>query len=257
MHRLAIDDAAWTNAWRHRSTAEKAFLSLGLLLVALLGHAVVVGVLTGVAALLLALVGARISAPTLVRALAGPAIFVAVGLVAVVVTLDTFTGPTIWSWGPFAITGDSLARAGEIAARSFGAVSAMLLLAMTTPVNDLLGGMRRIGLPAIVVEISAAVYRMIFLLLDSQAAIRESQAARLGYEDRSTAVRSFGQLGAATLIRAWTRAQRLEDGLAGRGYDGSLTTVGRKEPVSWAFVAASAVLLAGLATLAIAIGLSR
>ena len=38
--RLALDDTAWSGAWRTRSTAEKSLLAVGLLLVAATSSAI-------------------------------------------------------------------------------------------------------------------------------------------------------------------------------------------------------------------------
>ena len=251
MARLSLDDVAWTSRWRDRSVAEKAWLSTGLLLCAVSAQRLAVAVAVALASAVAALGFARVPARALGRAVAGPALFVAVGVAAVVLSVGASPAGEGWSWGPFAVTTHSLDRGVDVASRSIAAVCALLLLASTTPMTDLLSSARRTGLPAELLDVAAVTYRMIFLLLDSQAGIRESQSARLGYATRSAAYRSLGALGAATLMRAWTRARALEAGLAGRGYDGSLRTVGRERPVSWAFVAASSAVVLPIAALSI------
>ena len=60
MARLAIDEAAWSNAWRTRSTAEKAVLALGLLAVAVTARSAPVALAVLVLAVGAALAGARV-----------------------------------------------------------------------------------------------------------------------------------------------------------------------------------------------------
>mgnify|MGYP002651792985 CR=1 FL=1 len=70
-------------------------------------------------------------------------------------------------------------------------------------------------------------------------------AGRLGYATGRAARRSIGGLVAAVLVRAWVRAGRLEDGLAGRGGVASVPLVPAR-PVSIPFVLAAAALVTGL-----------
>ncbi|HXV94501.1 MAG TPA: CbiQ family ECF transporter T component, partial [Pseudonocardia sp.] len=58
--------------------------------------------------------------------------------------------------------------------------------------------------------------------------------------------RSLAGQGGAVFVRAFDRARRLEQGLALRGYTGSLHVQVREQPVSRPFVAATAVLLGGV-----------
>lgn len=254
MASLAVDDAAWSNAWRGRSAEEKTLLSVGLLiLAATAGHpAVAVAVLIIACAAALGL--ARIPARTYLRALAAPLLFVAIGVVSVAITVGGAAGPHLWSLGPVAVTAQTLARAGEVAARSLGAVAALVLLATTTPVVDLLALLRRCRVPETVVDITGLVYRMLFTLLDAVATVRSAQTARLGYAGGAAARRSLALLGSAVLARAWHQARRLESGLAGRGYTTSLRTLPRRRHVSRGFVAASLVLLTVLAAGSLALG---
>ena len=248
MARLAVDEAAWSNAWRRRSTAEKSLLALGLLAVAVtaVDPLVPLGVM-GVA-VAAALAGARVRPRTFLLAVAAPAGFVALGAVVIAVSFSTTTPEdALFSLGPVHATPDSVDRAVLATARSAGAMAALMLLATTTPINDLLTGLRTLRVPEVVVDVAGLIYRMLFSLLEAAFAIRAAQAARLGYATGGAARRSLGSLISAVLLRAWTRAVRLEEGLVGRGYGTSLRTVAVARPVSWPFVATAAVVVAALA----------
>jgi cobalt/nickel transport system permease protein len=103
--------------------------------------------------------------------------------------------------------------------------------------------------PAPVVDVALVTYRMSFLLLDSVRRVREAQAARLGHAGRAAAWRSLGGLGATAFVRAFDRAARLQAGLAGRGYDGTLRVLVPEARVSLPFLAGSAALLTALTAL--------
>lgn len=247
MARPALDDAAWASRWRHRSTLEKAVLSLGLLAVAVASPGWVMSLVILAVCVVIALVWARVPARGYLIALLAPVSFVLIGAAAIAVHIGSAPDDAVWAWGPFSATADSLLRAATVSARSIAAFSAMLLLAATTPVSDVLAGLRRIRVPEVLIDIAGLMYRMLFALLSASSAIREAQAARLGYSSGLTARRSFGMLGGAVLMQAWNRARRLEAGLAGRGYTGSLRTLAAPHPVSIPFIAASVLVVVALA----------
>ncbi len=241
---LAIDDAAWSSRWRDRSVLDKTVLSLGLIVVAAVLPAWPTAPL--VAALALGLLVNRGGAPVslVLRALRGPAVFIVIGCVSVALVVSTEGGLSI------SMTGASVQRAADVAAHALAGTSALLLLAMTTPMSDLLTGLRRLRTPEACVEIAGLIYRLLFVLLESLGTIRESQTARLGYSTPRRAMRSSASLTAAVLTRSWSRARRLEQGLAGRELGGAIRTLDDPVASSTGFLLASAAALAALVTLA-------
>ncbi|MGY1651537.1 cobalt ECF transporter T component CbiQ [Geodermatophilus sp. SYSU D01119] len=234
---LAVDDAAWASAWRTRSPLDKLALSAGLVVCALVLPVWPGGVLVALAAVVLALGPARVPARTFGRAVRWPLAFVAVGAVTTVVAVD---GGGL-RWAP-----DAAARAADLVGHSVAGGAAVLLLATTTPMSDLLPALRRLRVPAAVVEVASVTYRLLFVLLESLRTIREAQTARMGHATWRRSLRSSGALAAAVLTRSWDRARRLQDGLAGRGMETGLRVLPEARPSSPAFLAATG---AGLAIL--------
>ncbi|GAB3306520.1 cobalt ECF transporter T component CbiQ [Epidermidibacterium keratini] len=241
--RLAIDEAAWASPWRTRPVAEKLLLALGLVACAVVLPPWPGVVLAGVCALVALLMVARVPARLLARSLRAPLAFIAIGSLTVLVTVQLDDGLSL------AITEQSVYDAVVLAGRALAGTLGVYLLAATTPMGDLLASMRRIGVPAACVEVASVTYRMVFTLLVSTRQIREAQAARLGYSGYRRSVHSAGGLTAATLVRSWDRARRLEEGLAGRGYDGTLPTLPRSQATSMPFVLLSAFVIVAVAGL--------
>lgn len=215
---LAIDDAAWSSKWRDRSLLDKAVVSLGLVLAALFLPPWPGSVLVAATAIGLALWGSKTPPRLLLRALAAPLVFIVIGALSVSVSIAV---DPHWS---VSVTSQSLSRAAGVAGHSLAGTLAVLLLALTTPMVDILAGLRRLRVPGACIEVVAVMYRMLFILLDTSRAIYASQSARLGYSSPSRSLRSAGALCSAVLLHAWSRARRLEQGLAGRGYVDSLHT---------------------------------
>jgi cobalt/nickel transport system permease protein len=239
---LAVDDAAWSSAWRRRSPGDKALLCLGLVVCALVLPAWPGSVLVGVTAVVLALGPARVPARTFGRAVRLPLAFILVGAVTAVVQLD---GSGL-GWAP-----DAAARAGSLIGHALAGSAAVLLLATTTPMSDLLPALRRLRVPAAVIEVASVTYRLLFVLLESLHTIREAQTARMGYSSMRRSYRSSGALAAAVLTRSFDRARRLQQGLAGRGMETGLRVLPEALPSSPAFLASSVLGLAGIAAMSV------
>ena len=244
MSGLAIDDAAWASAWRRRSPADKLLLSGGLVVSALVLPVWPGTVLVGLTAVVLALGPARVPARTFLRAVRAPLAFVLVGAVTAVVEIGA-DGP---GWAPGAAA-DGAALIGHGLAGS----AAVLLLATTTPMSDLLPELRRLRVPAAVLEVASVLYRLLFVLLTSLTTIREAQTARMGHSTVARSYRSSGVLAAAVLTRSWDRARRLQDGLAGRGMETGLRVLPEALPSSPRFVAATVAGLGAIVAITLAV----
>lgn len=233
---IEADRLAHASRWRGVPLAEKSFLSLGLLGLAMAlppwPGAAMVAMVSTVAALASGL-GARQWG----RLLLPPAFFIFTGAATLLVQVGA---------GGLAFADDGGAQAAQLAGRAMAAVSALLLLTVTTPMADVIWGLRRLGLPAELAEVTLATYRFIFVLQDSAATMHASQMARLGGDGWRRRLRSAGLLAAALLPRALDQARRLENGLMARGFDGNLRTLGPSRPARAGHLAAIGALLAVL-----------
>ncbi|MEU1484004.1 cobalt ECF transporter T component CbiQ [Streptomyces sp. NPDC005752] len=243
---LQIDAAAHSSRWRRRHPVDKAVLGLGFTVLAISLPPWPGAPLILVAALAVLLGPAGVTARHLWRAYRVPLGFCVTGAATLLVEVG---GPG----GLVGLAPGGPARAVELLLRTSAASLGVLLFAFTTPVSDLLPRLVRAGVPAAVVDVALVTYRMSFLLLDSVRRIREAQAARLGHTTRAAAWRSLAGLGATAFIRAFDRAARLQQGLAGRGYDGTLRVLVPEARVSVRFVAVSVTLLMALTALTFAL----
>ncbi|MFD8294276.1 cobalt ECF transporter T component CbiQ [Streptomyces lavendulae] len=236
---LPIDVAAHGSRWRGRHPLEKALLGLGLTVTAVCLPPWPGGPLVAAATLAVLLGPAGVAGRQLWRAFRVPLGFCVTGALPLLVSLG---GPA----GFVSLTPDGPRHAGELLLRTSAASLGVLLFAFTTPVSDVLPRLVRAGVPAPVVDVALVMYRIGFLLLDSMAQVRRAQAARLGQSGRAAVWRSLAGLAATSFVRAFDRAGRLQEGLAGRGYDGALRVLVPRAALSWRFLAATAALLTAL-----------
>ncbi|MGY1717479.1 MULTISPECIES: cobalt ECF transporter T component CbiQ [unclassified Blastococcus] len=244
MSGLAVDDAAWRSAWRGRSPGDKLLLCAGLVGCALVLPAWPGSVLVGLTAVGLALGPARVPARTFGRAIRWPLAFIAIGALTAVVSV----GDGGIGWAP-----DAAAQAGSLVGHAVAGSAAVLLLATTTPMSDLLPALRRLRVPAAVVEVAGVMYRLLFVLLDSLHTIREAQTARMGWSSPRRSYRSAGLLAAGVLTRSWDRARRLQEGLAGRGMETDLRVLPEVLPSSRLFLATALTGLAGIVAVSVVV----
>lgn len=247
MNTPALDVAAWSSRWRHRSPGDKVLLGLGLICCALLLPVWPASPLVTLVAAVLVMGPAGVSVRSLVLAARAPLAFTILGAVGIAITWRTAPGGGIRP----TVTGSSLAAATETAAHAIAGTSAMLLVAATTPMSDLLEWARRRGMPDALIDVAGLIYRLLFVLLRASRQIHAAQTARLGYATRRAALRSAALLTAAILTRAWDRARRLDDGLVGRGFEGPLPVIDDARPSSVRFLAASCLLLAAVAAVSL------
>jgi cobalt/nickel transport system permease protein len=123
---------------------------------------------------------------------------------------------------------DGMIRAGWLTAativfRFVLSMSCLIALASTTPFPKLLAGLRRLGLPQILVMQLQFLYRYLFLLIDQAMHLRQARRARDAGRG-SLAWRwkgSSGQLG-VLMTRTLEQAERTHQAMLARGYDGEI-----------------------------------
>jgi cobalt/nickel transport system permease protein len=118
-----------------------------------------------------------------------------------------------------------LHQAGVLLSRSLAASSAMFFLLLTTPFNELIVVLRKLGLPGLVLELMTFTYGFIFNFGAIVDDIARAQRARLGYSSRRRSLQSLSLLISQLLQRSLASYRGLAMGLAARGFQGELRLV--------------------------------
>ena len=194
------------------------------------------------------IVGAGINPGVYLRVLLVPVAFMLLGIFTVLISVSLDGGTVV-----VGLAKGGTGQAWLILNRSFGACSAMLFLALSTPAAEWIAlanhpALKELG------ELAHLVYRMIFSVIRTAKSIKTAQEARNGYRTRGLGVRSMGQLAGRLLVRSLDRARGMEVGLAVRGYSGEARMLARHERFSWGAV--SFFLITELMVVIISAGLS-
>ncbi len=106
--------------------------------------------------------------------------------------------------------------------RTFGAVSALYFLTLSTPAGEVVRLLGKLHVPGIVTELMYLIYRYIFIMMDTQGRIRTAAESRLGYRDFITSCKTFGASLGNLLVITLKRSGAYYDAMESRGYDGEL-----------------------------------
>lgn len=230
-----LDDYAYQNRWRRRHPAEKAIPSLLCLVAAVVSRSPAVPLLILMLMSGAVVWGARIPWQAWLRLLALPLVFLLAGAAAVALSFsgaDLIIGELPLLHLPVGFSRSGLALAGQTLARALGAVSCLGFLALTTPMTELIGLLRKVRVSALFLELMTLAYRHLFLLLEALRQIRTAQAARLGYATHGNAWRALSGLGGYLLIRTFARSRQLHLALLARGYQDEIRYLEESHPRS-------------------------
>lgn len=129
--------------------------------------------------------------------------------------------------GPVAVSSDGLWSAFGILAKGTLGVGASVLLTATTTIPDLLRGMERLRVPAVITGIMAFMVRYLEVLVSEMQRMRIARVAR-GADPRWLWQVGPIARGAGTLfVRSYERGERVHLAMRCRGFDGTTVALDR------------------------------
>ena len=255
-----LEDIAQNNGLREESPYLKLAAGLGGIGLCLASGGFVAPLAIAACLSLAVLLLARVGPRTYAELFAAPLSFGVLGT-AVIVLLSGGGGggPAFWSWTPLpwlalSVTRASLDAGALVLARMIGGMSALIFLAVTTPMTDLFSVMRRCRVPEPVLDLAMMIYRAIFLILDQVVQTYQAQRMRLGYSTPGESVRSISSLCGSVFIGSWLAGEDFVRAMDARCADGKFAMQGRTGPVRAVPLLAVAAFLLGGAMVVAATG---
>ncbi|MHB8972634.1 MAG: cobalt ECF transporter T component CbiQ [Pirellulaceae bacterium] len=134
-------------------------------------------------------------------------------------------GPAVACWGgAVQLSVAGLWLLSGVVMKSFLGAGAAVLLATTTPFHELAGGLRKLGVPVILVDTLTLTYRYLFVLIEEATRLRRAAAAR-GYRPRWLGqALLIGRLVGQLFMHSYERAERVYGAMLLRGYRGQMPT---------------------------------
>lgn len=250
---MMIDKLAYSSPWRYKSAYLKCSFALGTLFICVAVRSFMISCIVLVLMGCLIVTYSRASFSRYLKMMMWPFTFLVLGTIAILMDLsDEPVG--IWHVAIgskyVVITMYSLIYSLRLILVSLASVSCLYFLVLTTPVLDLMGVLRGLRCPWLMIELMTLIYRFIFVLLDSALAITNSQNCRLGNKDLKTSIKSMGNMLAALLVQAMRKSSLLFDAMESRCYDGRIRVLSeskKAEPKELFFVSAYLLALLALA----------
>ena len=205
MHHILLDRWSQSDSPLHRIEARAKILTLLVFLV-------VLATTPANAALILITDAALLLAAALLARL--PLLAILLRSLVVLPFSVTFA---LMSW----LAGEPM-RALGLLEKSYLAAFAALLVAATTPMSSLLGGLAKLGAPRLLVFVAQFLYRYLFVISEQAQHMRLAAACRQGNE---SARRTFGFRGATGALavlfaRSYGRAEGIYRAMLARGFSG-------------------------------------
>lgn len=211
---MLIEQAAYGNRWRQVCPQAKACFALAGLFAAFVAVSPGAALRVAVLSCMVSCLGAGVPGGLYLRLAAPASGFLALSCLSLSVAVDSdFT----WRWAP-----DALPEMGALAGRSLAALAALLGLVLTTPLTELIGLLRRLRCPEVLLDLMVLCYRMLFVFSQAVHDTRTAQQARLGYVTTRHGLRSLGLLAAHLAVQVWQRGHALHLAALARNGDGAL-----------------------------------
>ena len=243
---LTIDVLAQTSRLNRVSPLLKFWTVLVLMVLCVSATSPAVGLFLTVLMLILTVCGGGLALHDYIHLLALPLSFLLLGGLALLLEVTAQkTGvlgvPVFGIW--LCVSQAAQTRAMLVMGRALGSLSCLYMLSLTTPMSDLIGVLRRIRCPEVLIDLMYLIYRYIFILLSMYHAMRDAAASRLGFVDYRTGMRTTGNLYFGLLFRSYRQASRNLDAMESRCSDSGIRFLEDAGKMKKAHGLASAVLI--------------
>lgn len=144
----------------------------------------------------------------------------------------TVPGEPVFTLGPLSASVEGFARAALIACKVSACVLALILFLGAIDPQRIGGALRGLRVPAPLVRLFVLTARYVGLFRDEVVRLREAMRARAFHPGSNRHTwRSYGNLIGMLLIRALARAERIEEAMLARGYQGRFPYAAMAAPV--------------------------
>lgn len=219
---LLIDRYAYTNRLKDYKAEFKISISLlGLILLRIIdiNYLYIFNIILMV---ILTIRVAGIPIKSYLKALRIPMIFLITSLIMIVLSINDISYIYFIKVGntSIGITGDSLEKGLELLIMVISSLSSIYFLILTTPMEYIIMGLKKLGLPSLIIELMVLIYRSIFIFLEEAYSIHLSQSIRFGYINNKNSLRSVSLLISSLFIRVLIKHKKMNIALECKLYNG-------------------------------------
>lgn len=233
---IIVDKLCYTSKLRYVNAMEKFIFSAVTLLLCIISRSILISCFVILVTGILTVGKGGISLSHYFKLMCIPLVFLFLSTLAIFLNishtpLDAFS-ISIGSWY---ITGSlaGLKNGIQLICTALACVSCLYFLSLHTPVTDILGVLKKLHVPAIIIELMLLIYRYIFVMLHMASAITASQNSRLGNRNLRTARKSFAAMISSVFVLSIKRSGALYDAMEARCYDGVIRVLPEEHPAKY------------------------
>lgn len=226
---MLIEQSAYTNRLRQVTPAAKGLFSLCGIIAVYVAATPVTACSVAAALCAVTVLVAGIPPGRYLRVAAPALFFLAVSALSLAVSFKT--GPSMDDVS-IQLARTEFRRIAQVCGRSLGGLAALLFLAMTTPLIDIISLLRLLRVPEVLLDIMILCYRTLFVFSEAVRDTITAQSARLGYATVRLSLRSLGGLVANITVQIWQRSKALHMAALARNNDGPLRFLEHAHPNS-------------------------
>ncbi len=237
---MLLEQLSYTNRWRRVHPGAKVLFAASGVIAASLSNIPSQTLLISMLLTASTVFGANIPISSYLKVLGAPLLFLLVSGVTLAVDVEIAQS---YPWLSFSFPDQQLFLALKVCSRSFGCIAALLFLAFTTPLNDIISLLRKFRCPSILTDLMTLCFRTLFVFTDVIHDVSTAQSSRMGYATTRNAMNSLGILIAALMVQVWQRSMMLHQSALSRANDGPLYFLTPEYP--WARSSMIVAVLAG------------
>jgi cobalt/nickel transport system ATP-binding protein len=126
----------------------------------------------------------------------------------------------IFSLGPLTFYHEGVLQGVSAASRVACDMSWMAAVFLTTPLAKVLDALKWFKIPLVLINVIATAYRYAFLLFDEFFKMRDAARSKGGFRTYRIALRSTALILTQVILRAYDRANRIQESMTARGESG-------------------------------------
>jgi cobalt/nickel transport system permease protein len=216
---VLTEQSAYTNNWRQVSPVSKGCFSLCGMVAAFAAGSPRTALAVAFILSLVTIFGAGVPAMRYLRVATPPLLFLTASGLSLLISLDFGSSAHGIS---LHLAEAEFPRIAQVCCRSLASLAALLFLALTTPLSDIISLLRRCKVPDTLLDLMTLCYRTLFVLSEAVHDTITAQSARLGYTSLRLSLWSLGGLVANLTVQVWQRSQALHLAALARNNDGAL-----------------------------------
>ncbi len=175
---------------------------------------------------------AKIKIKTYIKFLCIPMVFIFMGGLAIIVNYSKYPLDLINLKLGNAFLG--ISKSSQIEARlvvfkSFGAVSALYLVSLTSPISDIIHFFKKMHFPSIFVDLMYLIYRCIFIMYEMYIVMKNAAKGRMGFSSYRRGIKTTAKIYSNLLVRSYLSSSKMFDAMVSRAYDGEINFLREKE----------------------------